>query len=350
MESLTHDVSYLFAKNSGTTRSAQSELAIFRAGIYTGSRMNTADETYPMKRALVIANDHSSNADRMHRQINALKLPVKIVHTSRDERVTRDRVYKEAQKGDVILGAGGDGTTHQIASIILSPEGQSHGLHLLPFVPLRGGNANDIASMINGRKTASQILAHGKLVELYPLEVQVRGREKYDRLVLGYVGLGGNAAVTLKYESLKKSATKFTRLTGLQLMREVVATWTTLTGYEQFELRHEGGKYESMVSYLVVRGDRLAKLGRSHTNLKRTEFEAITTHSSKPGSTINTLLRLQQGKLPGKLHPAKKFTIRTTDGDDLPVQYDGEYTQVASDSEFTVKISKVPYWTISTRL
>jgi len=312
--------------------------------------MHTAGHGQLITRALVVLNEHSSNVARMRRQIAELQLPVEVIRTERDMTRTQEALYATAREGDAILCAGGDGTTNHIAGMLLSPEGQARKLHLLPFVPLRGGNANDIAMMINGRKSAAQILQSGKRVDLYPLEVRVGGRNAYTRFALGYFSIGGTAEVSLRYEALKQSATPLKRATGVQLAKEVIATWVALSRNEPFELLLEGGEPENVTSYLLARGDRLAKLGRPHARLHEIGYETITTYPTGLNGTLVTLMRLQRSRLPGARDATERFTVRSKDKSPLPMQFDGEYAQIASGSNFTVSVSRTAYRTISTRL
>lgn len=301
-------------------------------------------------RALVIANEHSSHAVRMRRQVGELDLPTETIHTHEDERRTRDEVYALAREGDVLLGAGGDGTANQIANMLLSPEGQARGLHNLPFVPLRGGNANDTPTMINGRKTAAEILRTGHDVFLRPLEVRIDDNVDATRYALGYFSVGATAAASQRLEEIKSTANKFTHATRLQLLREMITVWRAVGSYGAFKMQLAGETPEVTTDYLLLRGNRIAKLGRPHADLTKPQFEAVPKESSGMTRALFDMIKMQQGRLLGTMQESVSFMVETADNADMPVQYDGEVAMVASGSRLSVGIAPVAYRTLSTRL
>jgi len=305
---------------------------------------------HDIERALVVANEYSSHAGRMRRQVDELEIPIAIVPTERDPRRTQEALFDAVRDGDVVLGAGGDGTTNQVANILLGPEGQEQGLYRLPFIPLRGGNANDIASMLNGRKTAAQILRLGRDTYLHPLEIHTDDPEERVRLALGYFSVGATAAASQRLEEVKGSANAFTRGVGFQLVREAVAVWLTTARSEAFKLERDGMATESATDFLTLRGDRIAKLGRPHADLRAPEFESVTSDVGGLAPTLAQLIRMQRGRLHGSLQDHTGFSISSGNGQPLPVQYDGETDTVQSGSHLSVSISPVTYRTLSTKL
>lgn len=297
-------------------------------------------EPYVPERALVIANEHSSHARQMQRQIGQLELPVITVPTHADPRYTHDDFLKAARDRDLLFSAGGDGTAHYSANTVLSEEGQAKGLHNLYFVPLCGGNANDVATMINGRKMAAQILKEGRDRRLHPLEVRVFTEDELAsiRYALGYFSVGATAEASHRLEKVKGN-----------VARESLSVLRTVATYLPFKI-HRDGQAEAITDFLALRGDRIAKFGRPHANLSRPAFEAITSNIQGMVPALVDMIKMKQGKLHGQMLQHTDFTVEAGGGDTVPVQYDGEAIGVYSGAQISVGISPVGYRTLTTRL
>ena len=303
----------------------------------------------PIERALAVVNMHSSNAKRMLREIGQLSIPTQIILTSRDPRYTQDEVLTNARQGDVILSAGGDGTANENLNIVLSPEAQELGLHLLPFVPLRGGNANDSAYMLNGRRSAAEILQRGQHASFRPLEIQTDDPELPVRRALGYFSALASAAATHRMGEIKNTSNHITRATRIQLARETVETWRTIAGHGVHLLHHADQDPTGVTDYLVLRGDRIAKLGKAHADLRQPVFEVVATPTTGPVRTMIDMLKMLRGRLYGEMRDNTTFRVETADGEPFVVQYDGEHQELASGTTVTVRIADTPYRTLTTR-
>jgi hypothetical protein len=307
-------------------------------------------EQPPIEYAVVVANEHSSNARRMRRQVDQLTIPYHVITTSRDPHRTQDDLYDGMKEGAVILGAGGDGTNGQIVNALLSPEGIERQLHLERFVPLRGGNASDVATMLNGHNTAAQILELGRELYLHPLEIRSLYTDERSRFALGYFSVAATAAASYDLDQVKNTANRLTKATGFQLGREAVATWLSVGGFMPIRLQRDGLETEAVTDYLMVRGDRIAKVGRPHAELDKLAFEAIATKDTGYTKAVVNLGKMARGNLHGDMRTSTEFTVTSVDGSEIPVQYDGEAEFVPSGSIFSVGISGTPYRTLSTRL
>jgi diacylglycerol kinase family enzyme len=300
--------------------------------------------------AVVVANEHSSNARRMRRQIDQLTIPHHVITTSRDPRRTQDDLYDGMKEGAVLLGAGGDGTNGQIVNMLLSPEGVERGLHKERFIPLRGGNANDFATMLNDHNTAAQILERGRDIYLHPLEVRKVDSGEPSRFAAAYFSALATAAASERLDQIKNTANHFTKALGLQLGREGLATVLEVGGYKPAQIQRDGQEAEAVTDYLMARGDRMGKVGRPHAELDKPAFEAIATKDTGYTKAVVNLGKMARGNLHGDMRTSTEFTVTSVDGSEIPVQYDGEAEFVPSGSTFSVGISETPYRTLSTRL
>jgi|GEM_PF-2329454 len=298
----------------------------------------------PIERAIVVANPKATHAKRMQRQLKRLDLPQEIIETKPDPRYARDELLKAAAADKIIFGAGGDGTTHHIANTILSPAGSETGLRWLPFVPLRGGNANDIAHMLNGRHSPNHIVKHGSHAWLSPLEVTVTDDEgnQSTRYALGYFSVGATAAAAERLDAIKNTANRFTKAIGFQALREAVSVWHTVATAPVFMSREDEGRLLHPVGeHLFLRGNRIAKYGRPHARLGQKAYELVTAGDKNHLSAIADMLKMQQGKLYGIMADEMSFTVLPTGpgAPEISQMYDGESAPIAYGSQVSVSIA-----------
>lgn len=306
----------------------------------------------PYERLLIITNEHSSHARAIQRQIQRVDLPAEYIVTSLDTERTQEELYDKVREDDVIVAAGGDGTAHQVGNMLLSEEGRERGVNRYPFVPVRGGNANDIATMINGRASVRTIVNRGQAIELNPLQVQVEQGDNQDtRYALGYFSVGGTAAASQKLDELKHTANMATRLSGVQFAREAVTSWLTVADTSrEIYAAQQNAEQLPVTDYLFMRGDRIAKIGRPHANLTLPKFEAVAMQSHGKFDALRRMFDMKNGKLWGEMLSEVTLIFTASNAQDIPAQYDGETRQLAAGSQLTVSVSPYSYTTLTTRL
>lgn len=316
--------------------------------------MTTPLEGYAPERALVVFNEYSSNARRMARQLLQLEIPLDVIPTHPDMRYTEEAMARSARPGHVILMSGGDGTANQGVNIMMGDAMAEKELNWLPFVPLRGGNANDIAVMLNGKDRPDRILSDGHYFSVSPLEVTKTSPEgdRDSRYALGYFSVGATAAASRRLDEIKETANRFTKAVGFQQLREAVATWRVVGHYPALKvaMMQEETPLSLASDVLFLRGNRIAKYGRPHANLGRQEYEMVMSNPDGMTATLVDMLKLQRGRILGTMATAACFGVETADGSPFEVQYDGEWQPAESGSDFLVRISDKSFNTISTQL
>jgi diacylglycerol kinase family enzyme len=305
-----------------------------------------------IERALVVANPHSANAARVSRQIRRLPLPVSIIESSCDPRITEANILDNAREGDLVIGACGDGTSNMVLNILMGEEAIEKGIDGLPFLPLRGGNANDTACMLNGRKAPDRILKEGKLISVNPLEITVNPNDPgtLTRYALGYFGVGATASASMRLEDIKRSSNAVTKKLGLQLGREALHAFFAVRGFEPFTVNIDGEDQNPVSEMLFLKGNRMAKVAKTHAELDKPHMEVMSQYVRGAIGTLAAMFNLATGKIRGELTHRAIFSVQSADGSPLPVQYDGEADIVRSGSALEVRVSPSPYRTISTRI
>jgi diacylglycerol kinase family enzyme len=315
-------------------------------------------ETYVPERLLVVRNPYSSNSNRIGTEIDQLAengWKVEVVNTSPDIRCTEEEIHRTVRHGDAILGGGGDGTANQIGNILLGSALADHGLGHLPFIPLRGGNANDIAHMLNGKRSAPDIMAHGRYTPVHALEVNVQEPDgKYwTKRALGYIGIGATAVASRRLEGVKNTSNVWTRRAGYQQTREALATLRAIGQAKAFTVQEDNSELppHELKDILALKGNRIAKYGRPHADIAQPEYERVLSRSGGLGRALLSMVLMQQGKAPGEmLSEPSVYTIHSHTGQKMLVQFDGEVQDMLSGSRVTLGLAPRPYYTLSTNL
>ena len=107
-----------------------------------------------------------------------------------------EEVKRKLRDGDVVVGAGGDGTNQ----VTLQGAFQSEKNVQIGFLPL--GNANDFAGALNGRATNPEEIFASPTIEFHPLVLSVNGVEKF--FVAAYATFGATM-VAVKWLNSEKA-------------------------------------------------------------------------------------------------------------------------------------------------
>ncbi len=305
------------------------------------------NENYPAEFALVIVNEYSSGANRMRKEIAGLTIAHKIIPTSLESDKMFDDITNSLPDGAVIVSAGGDGTTNLVGNVLLSPEGREASLHQVPFAPLRGGNANDIAIMINGRSSANAIVRRGKPTTLKPLEVSINGNEP--RFAFGYFSIGGTAEASRQLQNMKEL-----ELSGAQKrIREALTALVATADYPAFNYHtYKEDAIESVTDIMCIRGNRIAKYGRPKARLNEEQFAFLIDKSEGRLDAAIKLGRMGLHALWGSSKEHVYMTVASPGPEraTLPVQYDGEASTIPSGSNVGVSVSRHSYTALTTQL
>lgn len=311
------------------------------------------NEVSPLPHHVIVAyNEASTNHRRVLRQARELDkiVPVRLVYTHPEYHLTAEALHEEvgdADDGEVeVLSGGGDGTALDVYNALPGRK----------ITPLRGGNANDFARSLNGNKTALQIMLEGRDALFRPMEVTTRtpgsdGIEK-TRIVLGYFGIGADAAASQRLNEIKNTSNPVTRAIGFQAARELIASTSTMARYPGYKIVHGEGKDESttfitdeMGLYIPI----IAKHGRTGVDLWKPEMKVVTTIRRGLKQTLQSMYLLQQGKLEGRMVTEMSRKLRSSDESGVvPLQCNGEVEWLPDDTLITARISDMAYLTRST--
>lgn len=326
-------------------------------------------QSYEFDRLVVAENPRASHYRRISREVARLQrshpdFGIERIPTSANMNETHDTIMDTVRQGDVLVVIGGDGTVNQVGSVVTSQDFDRGDAPNTPFVPLRGGNANDIANMINGRASLEEILRRGEMMELFPLEVTVTAPEEqtrqdpfddgvYVRRALGYFSVHAAAEATRGLDNIKPQSDIIRwmlRHTGIQQAREVFAVLQPMAQAKPVIAIEDGYPPYALVDESFLRGDRIAKYGHPHADLTKQIFERTRVYDQGYIAALTSMIKMQQGKLEGEKTDSVTQLLYGRDGKPILTQYDGEVIEIPSGSTVNVGIAARGYHTLTTKL
>lgn len=302
------------------------------------------------RRVIFAEHPRSTNHRRAYRQAKALSKIVQVisVETHRDPDITREALAEVAKPGDCIVTGGGDGV---LTDVVTGNYG-----HDISIWPIRGGNANDFAMSLNGRKTAAQIMLQGVDVQFRPVQVITKHPDGTSKTAITpiYWGVGadGLASDNLNVR-VRKTSNALTRTIGFQQGREFFSTWRTMAKYPGFFVVQDidGEEKETHVQdVLGLHGPRIAKHGRPGVELWQPEMSVVTSYERGLGQTLLAMVKMQQGRLHGEMATEVSFRVRAVDEEIgyVPLQLGGEVDWLPDNTEVTASLAQ-PFITRTTR-
>ena len=262
----------------------------------------------------------------------------------------KDDVISTARNFDdktLVLIGGGDGTVNFVINTILTSDDLSEQNKQAVFLPLWGGNANDLAAMLNGSvsNNLDKLFKNSKIADVYPLSVKIANdaEESFD-LAMNYTSLGMSAYAIKKIEqSSKQSTLKILAYLPFRLLAEALDVFRAVIEAQPFMIDEYQEQTRQVSEVLFVNGSRIAKIGRFPSSIFEQSFLVA---SSKKGSLWMDLIKI--------VFRPKSFTITSEPQkfllkDDTLAQLDGETKEVKSGSTIEVKVHHRPYRALSTK-
>ncbi|HSX00222.1 MAG TPA: diacylglycerol kinase family protein [Patescibacteria group bacterium] len=234
---------------------------------------------------IVIRNPVSTNARRAQKRILKLqslmpKTAFEIVDTAASGRVANKAIlHKLSPKlgaKTLLCVAAGDGTINMVAEALLNDPTLPAVARLTPLLPLWGGNANDLAHMLNGHgfmTPLTHILHAGKIVEIHPLtctlDLPDGSQQKYSALCYASFGASAFAARRLSQPALRNHP--LDKLPGGREIKEFIATMQALFAAPQVPIE-EDGQIKDVYEHIFLKGSRFAKVKGARLRLTDPHF------------------------------------------------------------------------------
>jgi diacylglycerol kinase family enzyme len=308
----------------------------------------------------VLFNPASTHATRSRRRIAELKKlfpkTVEVIETSSEGREANQEIIRKLAPrltGKTLLAiASGDGTVGLIVETLTATGKNSlpKAASQAPILPLWGGNANDLAYMLNGISLGKRLAAVFKkadVVPIYPIMCTISADgSASNHIAACYVafGVSGRMAHTLNKRSYR-SQSGWKNL-GLKVFRELSYVTQTFRLATKFSYS-QSGKQHHVYELLFANGSRMAKVDRLPISLAEPYFYADQLEHSTLGAVMRKLLNISRGKRrERRLHKRLHLTIHN----EVWVQFDGEPELVPAGSEVSISLHDRPFYALASSL
>lgn len=308
---------------------------------------------------IIFYNPASTHAVTVRRRVSEIKelageRPVTMVETSADGRAANATlVAKHADKlgpETLLCIAAGDGTTNQIIEALLTARIPATARRT-PVLPLWGGNANDLAHMLNGpayRAKLKDILAHGRVVPIHPLQCDLtrRGGKPKTHLAACYASLGVTGFVAKRLTQPAYRQSKLHKIPGGTFVKDTLTVIAALMEAPSFGIK-EHGDVRSMYELTFHNGSRMAKIERLPTKLTDEMFFINRFEDKRLLSVIPRLIeRTRKSVAQNLLRNYASFTTQ----EESWAQFDGEPVKVPAHTKVQVQLSPRPFYALTTVL
>ncbi|HYF96621.1 MAG TPA: diacylglycerol kinase family protein [Patescibacteria group bacterium] len=310
---------------------------------------------------VVFYNPVSTNSRRSRKRIAELKelFPAKkviVIETSPDgEEANKRLVAREAKKFDdktVVCIASGDGTVSAVLESLLTSKGIPAKSRKVPVLPLWGGNANDLAHMINGlpqKISLRTVFEKGKIVPIYPLSVKLgSGKQVSKRIAACYISFGASAYAAQQTELPKNKKKKIHAIPAARMITEMFIVVRSLIKAQTFTIQVDQEKH-SVYERIFVNGSRIAKIDRLPVRLNEKAFYEATLSHKHPKALLSLLsaLKILRNRTYGEVTEKDiKFVLN----EDAWMQIDGEVVKLPTKTNVEVSLSTLPFYVITTKL
>jgi diacylglycerol kinase family enzyme len=310
-------------------------------------------------RLIVIRNPISTDAHRAARRIHELRelcpsCDVIVLDTKRGGRPPNAQLLKrhQAELGErtLLCIAGGDGTVNMFLDILLYDTSISDTARQTPILPLWGGNANDLAYMLNGSPTHATLAAlfqKGRIVKIYPMMCTLRHQGRTDVHVAAcYASFGASGFAMQELERSIRARSPMRQPAVTRFGGELVGVAWSLMRSPTFTVS-ESNKRKVIFERMYLNGSRFAKVAAVPLRLTDRRFHR-TTAEHKNVFTIAArmldLIRDRAGRRLSATHDS--FTVH----DAIWAQFDGEVVSIPAEAHISMDMADRPFYALSIRL
>lgn len=264
-----------------------------------------------------------------------------------------DRMVKAVASGTtnrvlLIAIAGGDGTVSAVANRLTNmlSEVDAKAAERIWLLPLWGGNANDMACMLNGLSSTTAAASLAKrsrpvAVPLIRITMTAPGGHRTTRYACCYASFGASAYAARQLDSRGFAKRRIIQyLPPVVVVRELAVVLKTLASAPAWRARLGEGDETSLYEHTLVNGPRLAKVNRVPVGLTDPLFfHAVVTR--KHPSVLFELIRIVTGR--SSTMSATRSQHRFTVHDDIAAQVDGEVLNLEAGTEVVAEVVWPPF-------
>lgn len=310
-------------------------------------------------RYVIIRNPESTEAGRAGARIRELRTVqphtgVTVIETSPGGPAANRHLLELSRDllgpNTLLCIAAGDGTVNMVVGLLLREPGLSTEVRRTPILPLWGGNANDLAHMLNGhasRSSMKHLLRDGHVVAIRPIACALRLPDGSERQYAAacYASFGASAFATEELErTTRKSPMR--RFGGTRFGQEIIAVSRALIESPTFTIR-QGGRTREIFERTYLNGSRFAKVIGAPLKLTDEAFHMAMIEHKHFIAVLLHVLGLAEGREGARITMVNdSFTLL----DDTWAQFDGEAVRIPKGTRVTVKLGSRPFHALATRL
>lgn len=329
--------------------------------------MKPSPETVPPEqyfhRVVILRNPRSTRARDEMGLVQALTenfdpAAVTQLYTHTSAGKTRDWLAQALQDG--LLGSrtlmaviAGDGTLNHVVNNLLSDDRLKPRHRKTVILPLWGGNANDLARMLNGMPSRNQVvklIKHGRVVAVHPIRFTLTSKKAKSQthLALCYASFGASGAVAKAINDSEFRKVTLKTWPPLRFVREFVLVVKTLYRAPRFRIADgPEGRPRRLFERVFLNGPRLAKVERISLRLTDKHFYETSVTRMRLGALFSRALELSDRRFAQKM--AETEATFTVLGDVL-AQFDGEDTAIPAGTTVRASVNDTPFYALSLRL
>jgi len=308
---------------------------------------------HAFNRCVIITNTVSTNHHRARQLSEDIKKhftedQVDVIEVTPGKSKTGDSLVEEVIKSldnkTLVCIGGGDGSISRFINRLLLNPNLSKGAKQAVVLPLWGGNANDLAYMVNGSAYAvdiKKILDKGRVVKVYPMEVTVRAGKIEIHLASNYVSFGASAYAAKQISDLNARN---------PIRRFIKEFWGIVRAAKQARpfTAEIDGRVASIYDLILVNGSRIAKVYRTPNRLTDKAFFELVI-DRKPPVFLSYLARIIRG-VTWERKRNRRGSHSLTVHDATWAQIDGEVIDIPKGARIDIKTYKTPFYVLSTKL
>ncbi|HEY8998748.1 MAG TPA: diacylglycerol kinase family protein [Candidatus Saccharimonadales bacterium] len=301
------------------------------------------------KRVVVIRNPVSTHAERAPKYITQIRAHFKdaevtVLETVRGGIEANEKHLKPHTKlfgPETLLGVvAGDGTFNMVATILMNISSEAR---QTAMAPLWGGNANDLAHMLNGRapRSLTRLLAEAQTVNVRPLEctLTLPSGEKETRLAICYASFGASAAAARRLGEVIRTDHPSHVVPGVRFVREMGSVWRTMQHSQRFTVTDEGGASRPLFEGAFFNGSRIAKVNGLPLRLAEEHFLGVTVEKRSMASLLLHIARVTRRYNAPKFQKAHAaFLVK----EGVTAQFDGETVAIPADTNVEIALAQTP--------
>lgn len=308
---------------------------------------------------IVLFNPASTHAAQAKKKIAELRALVPsdtflLLETSNKGRAANKKLllgYSHLLGAQTLLCiAAGDGTVNMAVEVLASCTGNSTDPSKTVILPLWGGNANDVAHMLNGpayRISLQALLTRGQIVTVRPLCCTLTDSTGNQRrhLAIGYISFGATALAARRLNEPPHRTSRLHSIPGGRILQELLTVLQALRKAPAFKIEDKG-KERSIYDRMFINGSRIGKIRSLPLSLADNAYYKTTLSEKRLGAALARIRELlRRPSVEKTAHPTVFRCI-----DKAWAQLDGETIRIAPGTLVEVGHSTNSFRALSVRL